>query len=307
MAFETTTDEVIKGVDLSGRVALVTGASSGLGLETSRALAAAGAHVVLAVRDKAKGEATLAELRERVPGASLEYGELELSSLDSVRAFAGWFLDTHPRLDLLVNNAGIMATPYGRTADGFEQQFGTNHLGHFLLTNLLTPALLAAAPARVVNLSSAGHRRSDIRWDDVHFDHGDYEAWTAYGQSKTVNILFSVELDRRLASSGVRAYAVHPGVIMTQLSRHLTEQTLKTLTDTLATTGREMPAMKTVEAGAATQVWAATATELDGTGGIYLEDAEISPNVEPYALDPASAQRLWSMSEQLVGESFPGR
>ena len=305
MAFETTTDEVIAGVDLSDRVALVTGANSGLGLETARALASAGAHVVLAARDEAKGKETASEISSRLPGASLEYGVLELDSLASVRSFADWFLSSHAKLDLLINNAGVMATPFARTVDGFERQFGTNHLGHFLLTNLLLPAVLAAAPARIVNLSSAGHRNSDVDFDDPNFERREYSEWPAYGQSKTANILFSVELDRRLASKGVRAYAVHPGVIMTNLSRYLTESVVKDLMVRVEerTKGAGLQ-MKTVEQGAATSVWAAVAPELADVGGVYLEDVAIS-EPEPYALNPDSAKRLWSLSEQLVGATFP--
>lgn len=298
---ESTTDEVIAGVDLSGRTVVVTGATSGLGLETARVLSGAGAHVVMTARDEAKrAEAVAAVAGE---GRSVEAGVLDLTSLESVRAFAAWLLDRHERVDLLVNNAGVMATPLGRTADGFEMQFGTNHLGHFLLTNLLAPALLRGAPARVVNLSSAGHVASDILWDDPNFEHTEYHPWKAYGQSKTANVLFTVELDRRLASRGVRAYAVHPGMIRTNLGRHMNKEQGASLQSKI--TRADMPAMKSIPAGAATQVWAATAPELADQGGVYAEDCGISEKHAAWARDPESAVRLWTLSEELVGEKFP--
>ncbi len=223
MSFETTTTDVLEGVDLRGKVAIVTGASTGIGLETARALASAGAHVVLAGRDGARIDAAVSTVRDQVPDAELEAGSLDLASLDSVRAFAQWYSETHDRLHLLINNAGVMYTPLERTVEGFEMQFGTNHLGHFLLTNLLVPMLLADPPSRVVNLSSGGHRGSDIVWDDPNFERREYDKFSAYGQSKTANVLFSVELDRRLADRGVHAYAVHPGMIATELGRHMTK------------------------------------------------------------------------------------
>ena len=304
MAFDTTTDQVLDGVRLDGRTAVVTGASTGLGLETARALASAGAHVVLAVRSDEKGAATIATLQERVPGASLEHGVLDLTSLASIRAFATWFLGGHDRLDLLVNNAGVMFTPFERTADGFELQFGTNHLGHFLLTALLAPALVAAAPARVVNLSSGGHRASDIQWDDPNYETRPYDKFESYGQSKTANILFTRELDRRLAPHGVRAYAVHPGMIPTDLGRHMTKDDVATLGEKFKASGGARPAYKSVEAGAATSVWAAVAPELEDRGGAYLADCEVSDDDAPWTRDAGAAARLWALSETLVGERF---
>ena len=302
MAFETTTDEVLAGVDLTGRVALVTGASAGLGVETVRALASAGAHVVAAARDLDKAEHALANARDRLPDTSIELGRLDLGSLASVREFAGWFRERHDVLHLLVNNAGVMATPFDRTADGFELQFGTNHLGHFLLTVLLLPVLRASAPARIVNVSSAGHRASDIVWDDPNFERRPYEKWAAYGQSKTANILFSVELERRHGSAGVHAYAVHPGMIATELGRHLSSDDFATLSKRAA---GNLPRRKSIEAGAATTVWAATAPELSERGGFYLEDCTISDQHAPWALDPDAAERLWSLSEELVACPSP--
>ena len=306
MSFETTTDEVLEGVDLSGRVALVTGASTGLGRETARALAAAGARVVLAGRDQARIDAAVATVREQVPDAQLEAGSLDLASLDSVRAFAQWYSDTHDRLHLLINNAGVMYTPFERTAEGFEMQFGTNHVGHFLLTNLLVPMLLADPPSRVVNLSSGGHRGSDIVWDDPNFERREYDKMSAYGQSKTANILFAVELDRRLADRGVHAYAVHPGMIATELGRSMTSDDFARLAELAKSSpSGGLPPRKTVEQGAATSVWAATAPELDGHGGTYLADAEVTEDHAPWARDPESAARLWTLSEELVGRQFP--
>jgi NAD(P)-dependent dehydrogenase (short-subunit alcohol dehydrogenase family) len=312
MSAETTTADVLTGIDLTGKTVVVTGASAGLGVETTRSLASAGAHVVMAVRDPGKGEGAVAQIRSAVPDASLELGTLDLASLDSVRAFTDWLLSRHDRIDRLINNAGVMAPPLGYTTDGFETQIGTNHLGHFLLTNRVMRAVVAAAPARVVNLSSRGHVRSDIHWDDPHFRSHEYDKWSGYGQSKTANILFTVELDRRYAPHGVRAYAVHPGVIMTELSRNLTQADLEEVA------ARSAPgafaSFKSVEAGAATSVWAATSPDLADKGGIYLEDCEIAGPVvgdppisgyRDYAVDPDAARRLWAWSEEQVGEEFP--
>jgi NAD(P)-dependent dehydrogenase (short-subunit alcohol dehydrogenase family) len=304
MGFDTTTDEVLAGIDLRGTVALVTGASTGLGLETARALAAAGASVTLAVRTEPRGDAAAATIRDLLPDASLECGLLDLTSLASVRAFAEWFTARHDRLGILVNNAGVMATPFERTADGFELQFGTNHLGHFLLTNLLTPLLVAAAPSRVVNLSSGGHRGSDIIWDDPNYERREYDKFEAYGQSKTANILFTVELDRRLRDRGVRSYAVHPGMIATELGRYMTREDFRALSARAKSSpSGGLPQRKSVESGAATSVWAATSADLRTQGGVYCEDCAVSDQHAPWALDADSAQRLWALSEALVGQS----
>jgi NAD(P)-dependent dehydrogenase (short-subunit alcohol dehydrogenase family) len=306
VAFDTTTDEVLADVDLTGRRAIVTGASTGLGLETARALAAAGAAVTLAARDQARVSAALDSIRERVPQAVVDCGTLDLTSLSSVRHFATWFRDQHDQLDILVNNAGVMATPFERTVDGFELQFGTNHLGHFLLTNLLTPLLLASAPSRIVNLSSGGHRSSDIIWDDPNYESRPYDKFEAYGQSKTANILFTVELDRRLRDHGVRAFAVHPGMIATELGRYMTRDDFKALSARAKSSpSGGLPARKSIEAGAATSVWAATAVDLHDRGGVYCEDCSISDQHAPWALDAESARRLWDLSESLVGQRFP--
>ena len=301
---ETTADEVIDGIDLKGKTAVVTGASGGIGLEAARAFASAGASIVLAVRNAEKGSAAVATMRERVPDAQLELGSLDLTSLASVRSFADWLNASHDRLDLLINNAGVMASPFERTADGFELQFGTNHLGHFLLTALVMPAVLASAPARIVNVSSAGHHGSDIVWDDINYERRPYDKWDAYGQSKTANILFSVELERRFAARGVHAYALHPGGIATELGRHLEADDFEVLRKRASDQGRELPKFKSVEAGAATTVWAATSPELADRGGVYLEDCHVTDQHAPWALNPDSAKRLWTVSEELVGQTF---
>jgi NAD(P)-dependent dehydrogenase (short-subunit alcohol dehydrogenase family) len=295
---ESTTAEVLAGVDLHGTVALVTGASTGLGWETARALGAAGATVVATVRTPEKAVATARELRNAEPGATFDCGVVALDSLASVRAFAEWVRNRYSALQLLVNNAGVMATPHGQTADGFELQLGTNHLAHFALTTALLPLLEAGAPARVVNLSSGGHVASDILWDDPNFEQTPYDPWVAYGQSKTANILFSLELERRHGPSGVRAYAVHPGRVGTDLGRYLTKESVKALMQRAAS-GGGMPVTKSVPQGAATTVWAATAPELADRGGLYLADCGVA-EAAPWARDPQAATRLWELSEALL-------
>jgi NAD(P)-dependent dehydrogenase (short-subunit alcohol dehydrogenase family) len=290
-------------VDLSGRTAIVTGASTGIGLETAANLAAAGARVIAGVRNPEKGRATVATLTDRLAGARVEFGVIDLTSFASIRAFAEDFMAGGEPLHLLINNAGVMNTPFEHTMDGYELQFGTNHLGHFLLTNLVVPALIAGAPSRVVNLSSGGHRSSDVLWDDPNFVHQPYDKMTAYGQSKTANILFSVELDRRLSDRGVHANAVHPGRINTELARYMDQDDYERLLARLKDSGRVMPPPKTIEAGAATSLWAATAPELADRGGLYLEDCHVSEAL-PYATDAEAAQRLWALSEEFVGHTF---
>jgi NAD(P)-dependent dehydrogenase (short-subunit alcohol dehydrogenase family) len=306
----STASEVVAGLDLSYVSAIVTGASGGLGAETARALAERGARVTLTARDVAKGEAAAAEIRASTGNAKVDVIALELLSLDSVRAFAKEFAARHQKLNVLINNAGVMANPLARTPNGWESQFATNHLGHFLLVGLLSPMLVASAPSRVVSVSSRGHRFSPIVFDDLHFERRPYDKWSAYGQSKTANVLLAVELDRRLASKRVRANALHPGGIRTELGRHLSEDDVKEL---MSRTSGSKIEWKTPESGAATSVWAATAPELEGKGGLYLEDCQIAAlrtreddpgGYEAYARDPAAAKRLWTVSEQLVGETF---
>jgi len=303
--------DVVAGRDLSAKTALVTGASSGLGVETARALLSAGAEVLLAVRDTAKGEQVAQDLCAATGNDRAHVVELDLASLTSVRRAAGHVAERWPRLHILINNAGVMATPRGYTTDGFETQFGTNHLGHYLLAALLLPALRAAAPARVVALSSSGHRRSDIHFEDIAYQERPYDKWEAYGQSKTANALFAVGLTRRCAAEGVTANAVHPGGIHTGLQKHVPEEEWRAL-GWVDADGAINPAFKTPEQGAATSVWAAVGPELEGVGGLYLEDCrESSPfnpatpyaGYMPYALDPERADRLWAVSGELVGQS----
>ena len=298
----STAADVIEGVELSGQVAVITGASGGIGLETARALASAGATVVLANRASAKSDAAAAALRATMPDTVIELGELDLTSLAGVREFATWAGGRHERIHVLVNNAGVMATPFGRTADGFEQQFGINHLGHFLLTNLLMPRLLDAAPARVVTVSSHGHQLAGIDWDDPNYRRRDYEPWRAYGQSKSANLLFTLELERRFGPHGVHAFAVHPGLVATDLGRNLADDDRARFEQRMTQPGN---LTKTAAQGAATSVFAAMSAELIDHGGSYLEDCHLSDAVAAHAADVADASRLWALSEELVGETFP--
>jgi NAD(P)-dependent dehydrogenase (short-subunit alcohol dehydrogenase family) len=288
----------------------VTGASGGLGLETSRALAAKGAIVVMAARDQAKNESAAVGIRAAHPNAKLESLILDLGSLKSVRAAAAEFMSRNVALHGLILNAGIMATPLGHTVDGFEQQFGVDHLGHFLLARDLLPRLVESAPARVVVLSSAGHQMGDVDFDDVNFERRDYEPFLAYGAAKTCNVLHAVGIDQRYRDQGVRAFAVHPGVIHTELGRYMTDETMASLISRLSESPTEM-AWKSPEQGAATSVWAATSPLLDGRGGEYCEDCNVSAvatdgelnagGVAARAVDPARAATLWALSEKLVG------
>ena len=312
----STTDEVLEGVSLRGKRVLVTGVSAGLGVETARVLAAHGAEVVGAARDLVKAKAATAEVRAgAASGGGLELVELDLASLASVRACADALLVDGGEFDLVIANAGVMACPLGKTADGFETQFGTNHLGHFVLVNRIAP--LMKPGSRLVNLSSAGHRYSDVDLDDPNFDRTPYDPWIAYGRSKTANVLFAVEFDRRHKASGVAAAAVHPGGIRTELSRHLTPEMMQALMDRINAAHRAAGepdfSFKTIPQGAATTVWAAAVAKAEDVGGRYCEDchvAEIEPNpvkrtgVKPYALDPERAKALWAKSEKMVGERF---
>ncbi len=310
--FETTTDDVLEGLDLGGQLALVTGGTSGLGAETARALASKGASVVITARNVPKGEEVAEGIRKTTGNANVEVEELELGSIASIRAFAERFNAKHDRLNILVNNAGVMACPFEKTSDGFEMQFGTNHLGHFLMTGLLVPALIKGAPARVVSVSSLGHERSPVVFDDIHFEKREYDKWASYGQAKTANVLFAVELDRRLKDRGVRANAIHPGVIMTELARHMVPDDLTMMRERAAARGTELK-MKSVEQGAATSVYAATAPELEGRGGLYLEDVHVAEvddrenapgGVRSFAVDSEAARKLWTVSEEMVGQTF---
>jgi len=300
---DTTTEEVVADLDLTGRTMVVTGATSGLGLESARVLAGAGATVVLCGRDEAKGVAAVDAV-----GGDSRFQRLDLSDLDDVREGASALLRSLDRLDVLVNNAGVMACPLGRTAQGHELQFGTNHLGHFLLTARLLPLLLASAPSRIVNLSSQGHLMSGLDLDDPDFERREYDKWVAYGQSKTANILFTRALERRFGGQGVHAYAVHPGGVMTDLGRHLTQEDIDMVQARIRARPADGPSveMKHVDTGAATQVWAATGDGIPGGG--YLADCAVvdERHMGAHALDDEVGERLWQLSEELVGERFPG-
>jgi NAD(P)-dependent dehydrogenase (short-subunit alcohol dehydrogenase family) len=295
---------LVDGVDLTGKTCVITGATAGLGRESARALATTGAHVVLAGRSAdALWEAERWVCTE-VPGARTSSVQLDLTSLESVRAAAATIADTTSAIHVLMNNAGVMFTPFGRTADGFEMQFGTNHLGHFELSRLLVPQLVAAEGARIVNLSSDGHRLSDVDLDDPNWDSREYDKFVAYGASKTANVLHVTELDRRLRDRGVRAYAVHPGVVATSLARHMTRDDFASLRGLRPTQPSEQTIdvrrdFTTAEHGAATQVWAAVSQDLADVGSVYLADCRITDDVAPYALDAAHALALWNLSERL--------
>jgi NAD(P)-dependent dehydrogenase (short-subunit alcohol dehydrogenase family) len=303
--YRSTAAEVLEGIDLTGRLAIVTGGYSGLGLETTRALVGAGATVVVPARRPDAAQEALAGL-DRV-----EVDVLDLADLDSVHGFAERFLESGRSIDMLINNAAIMACPETRVGPGWEAQFATNHLGHFTLTNLLWPALAADGGARVVALSSRGHKRSGIRFDDLQFEHG-YDKWQAYGQAKSANVLFAVHLDVLGQDAGVRAFAVHPGGILTPLQRHLTHEEMVGY-GWIAEDGTPKFEFKTPEQGAATATWAATSPQLIGMGGVYCEDCDIAeptnPNadtadqsgVDAHAIDPEIAARLWTVSVQLTG------
>ncbi|MET0406608.1 MAG: SDR family NAD(P)-dependent oxidoreductase [Cystobacter sp.] len=313
----STTDEVLAGQNLKGKRILVTGVSSGIGVETARVLVAHGAHVVGAARDLQKAEAATRGVR--AAGADrFELAELDLASLTSVRRCADHLLKQGKPFDVLIANAGVMACPLDRTEEGFELQFGTNHLGHFVLINRLVPLLVAGS--RVVVLASSGHRHADVDLEDPFFERTPYDPFLAYGRSKTANILFAVELDRRLRERGVRATAVHPGVIMTELGRHLPHDALPRLLEQtnadLAARGEPSFSPKTIPQGAATSVWAGVVAEADAVGGRYCENCHVTANVtlgpidllhegvRPYAVDPARASALWAQSEALVRERF---
>jgi len=301
---QTTAREVLDGIDLSGRYAIVTGGYSGIGLETTRALRGAGAEILVPARrpDAAR------EALTGIGGVTVD--ELDLGDLDSVRAFGGRVLDAGRPIDILINNAGIMATPEARIGMGgvqVESQFATNHLGHYALTNQIWP-LLADGGARIVELSSRGHRNSPIRWDDIQFESG-YDKWAAYGQAKTANVLFAVHLDELGRGYGVRAFACHPGGIMTPLQRHLPREEMVGL-GWIDEDGTPIgDGFKSPEQGAATATWCATSPRLDGLGGVYCEDCDVAPvagedassGVQAYAVDREQAARLWARSRQLTG------
>lgn len=313
----STTDDVLGGVDLKGKRVLITGVSAGLGVETARALVAHGAHVVGTARDIAKAVRATTEVQAAASshGGSFDLADLDLASLASVRVLSDALMTDGRRFDVVIANAGVMATPFGRTADGFETQFGTNYLGHFALINRLAP--LIADNGRVVILSSAGHRQSDVDLRDPNFEHTPYEPWAAYARSKTATVLMAVEFDRRFRERGIRAAAIMPGVINTELSRHMTQEQLDaamaSLQEASERTGSPPLEYKTVAQGAATSVWASIVAEADTIGGRYCENCQVADvsddpekpdGVRSYAIDPVRARALWTMSEQMVVQSI---
>lgn len=296
----STAAEVLAGHDLTGKLAIVTGGYSGLGLETTRALAAAGARVIVPARRPDTA-------REAVAGiAGVELDELDLADLISVRAFATRVVASGRHVDIVINSAGIMACPETRVGPGWEAQFATNHLGHYALVNQLWPVLAGGAGARVVSVSSGAHGITGIRWDDVQFSEG-YDRWQAYGQSKAANVLFAVHLDTLGRDAGVRAFALHPGAILTPLQRHLAKSDMVAAGWIDENGDLADPTFKAPPQGAATQVWAATSPQLAGLGGVYCEDCDIAPisengpGVRPHAIDPVHAARLWTLSAELTG------
>jgi NAD(P)-dependent dehydrogenase (short-subunit alcohol dehydrogenase family) len=318
---KTTTEDVLAGVDLKGKRILVTGVSAGLGVETARALVAHRADVVGTARDLGKAKRATLEVSKTAAngGASFDVVELDLASLKSVRAAADKLVDDGRLFDVIIANAGVMATPFGKTEDGFETQFGTNHLGHFVFVNRI--AKLIKVGGRLVNLSSSGHRFSDVDLNDPNFEGTSYEPFVAYGRSKTANILFAVEFDRRHRDRSVRATAVHPGGIATELARHMPdgaiEAWVKQMQEQRAAAGEPPFEFKSIPQGAATSVWASVVASAEEVGGKYCEDCQvgelisadsqvstISKGVRGYALDPENAKALWKKSEEMVGEIF---
>jgi NAD(P)-dependent dehydrogenase (short-subunit alcohol dehydrogenase family) len=299
----STAAQVLAGIDLTGKLAVVTGGYSGLGIETTKALVGAGAKVIVPARRPDSARETLAG----VP--NVEVDEFDLGDLNSVAAFADRFLASGRDIHLAINNAAIMACPETRVGPGWEAQFATNHLGHFALINRLWPAI-ARGQGRVVALSSSGHRRSPIRWDDIDFATG-YDKWTAYGQAKTANSLFAVHLDKLAKDAGVRAFAVHPGGILTPLQRHISREEMIAFGWIDEAGNLINNNFKTPEQGASTTVWAATSPQLADLGGVYCEDCDIAEptaaedpgmtGVRPYAFDPEQAARLWTLSAELTG------
>jgi len=317
----STTEDVLSGISLRGKRIFVTGVSAGLGVETARSLAAHGAYVVGAARDLKKAEAATAEVRKdaEANGGRFELVALDLASLKSVRACADQLLKKAEPFDVVIANAGVMATPFGNTLDGFETQFGTNHLGHFVLVNRI--ASLIHAGGRLINLSSSGHRFSNVDLQDPNFERTPYEPFVSYGRSKTANILFAVAFDRRHRARGVRAAAVHPGGIHTELGRYIDPSQIQKMVDQmnqqLAAEGKGPFQWKTIPQGAATSVWAGVVAPADEIGGRYCENCHvgkmvadnvtisaISEGIRGYALDPTNAEALWKKSEEMVGESF---
>lgn len=315
---KSTADQVLSGVDLKGKRFLISGVSSGIGLETARSLVSHGASVIGSVRNLAKAEAATASVLDAAAqgGGSLELIELELASLQSVRACADKLLANGQRFDAIIANAGVMATPFGRTVDGFEVQFGTNYLGHFALINWIEPLLVDNG--RLVMLSSQAHRAADVDLADPNFEQQQYDPFVAYGRSKTATSLFAVEFDKRHRTRGIRAASVMPGNSLTDLSRHFSQESLQDLFENVgrarAEAGLPPAALKEIAQAAATLVWAAIVADKDEIGGRYLEDCAVAPvddtpnpfadGVRSYALDANKAERLWEKSEELISNAL---
>jgi len=316
MAFgpETTAEEVVAGLDLVGKTIVVTGSSAGLGAETARVLAKAGAELVMVARNEEKNAKVMAGIRAETPAAKLSGVTMDLADLGSVRKAAKEILAAHPKVHALINNAGFVGGPRIITPEGAELHFAANHIGPFLFTNLLYPALKAAAPSRVLILSSNGHRMPGFDLDDLDFSSRDYNHWTAYSASKRANVLHAVGLAKRLAGTGVTANAVHPGVIRTEVFRDVAAIEEEMVTGWSEANGSPL---KTVPQGASTQVWGAVSPEAEGITGVYLEDTGIGKHIPSdvliavgvieEALDPEAADRLWAISEKIVGENFTFR
>lgn len=312
--YRSTALEVVNGINLSDKNAIVTGGYSGIGIETVIALASAGANVTIACRDLPRAEDVANELNNRGLLGTVDAQLLDLGSLQSVKNFTDSYRASHTSLEILINNAGVMACPSDTTIDGFERQFGTNHLGHYALSRLLLPLLLNAEYARVVCLSSTGHMISPVVFDDINFNQRAYDAWSSYGQAKTANSLTAVALQQLYGSKGIDAFAVHPGGIMTSLQRHMDKEDIEAR-GWVDAEGNVNERFKTVEQGASTSTWAATSAQLTGKGGVYLEDCDVAEvvasrpefpkGVIAYAVDADAAKQLWQVSESMIVDKFP--
>lgn len=307
--WNATSSSVLEGIDLKGENAIITGSTGGMGFDIAQRLSEHGANVTVLGRTEEKARVAVEKLRE-LTGNNFEYGVMELDKFDTVKAFAKQWKESHERLDILINNAGIMGVPFTLTEDGFELQFATNHIGHFLLTNLLVEHLEKGTSSRVISVSSNGHWVCPIEFDDIHYKNREYSEIHAYGQSKIANVWFANEFDRRFKDKGIRAFSAHPGGVGTKLGRYLTEDSMKNVMAQVRKLESDEPG-KTIPQGAATAVWGATAPELEGMGGLYLINSHISTegtDVDechaPYAYDESSEKKLWEMSNKMLGTDF---